>query len=100
MKVRPIHFVPDVDEALRLYAALGLVPHARSRVGNWVELEASGGELGVHDGRSADDGSGAKGSFSALSRRSRSKPWRDVCAQQALRHRAASWTRSGAVRCW
>ena len=68
MKVRPIHFVPDVDEALRLYAALGLVPHARSRVGNWVELEASGGELGVHDGRSADDGSGAKGSFSALKR--------------------------------
>jgi catechol 2,3-dioxygenase-like lactoylglutathione lyase family enzyme len=61
VKVRPIHFVPDLDEAVRFYAALGLVQHARSRVGNWVELEASGGELGVHDGPSADDGAGRDG---------------------------------------
>jgi catechol 2,3-dioxygenase-like lactoylglutathione lyase family enzyme len=25
MRVRPIHFVPDVDEAVRFYEALGLV---------------------------------------------------------------------------
>jgi len=61
VKVRPIHFVPDVDEAVRFYTALGLVPHARSRGGNWLELEASGGELGVHDGPSADDGAGRDG---------------------------------------
>ncbi len=29
MKVRPLHFVPNVDEALRFYQALGLEQDAR-----------------------------------------------------------------------
>jgi catechol 2,3-dioxygenase-like lactoylglutathione lyase family enzyme len=61
MKVRPIHFVPDVDEALRFYEALGLRAQARARPGHWVELVASGGELGLHDAAVADDGAGRSG---------------------------------------
>ncbi len=49
MKVRPIHFVPDLAEAMRFYEALGLKPEARSRSGHWIELTAAGGELGLHD---------------------------------------------------
>jgi hypothetical protein len=30
MRVRPIHFVPDVDEAMRFYEALGLKVQARA----------------------------------------------------------------------
>jgi catechol 2,3-dioxygenase-like lactoylglutathione lyase family enzyme len=61
MRVRPIHFVPDVQEALRFYEALGLEPGARSRDGHWIELQAAGGELALHDGASADDGAGRDG---------------------------------------
>lgn len=44
MKVRPIHFVPDVAEAVRFYQALGLTSEVRSRSGHWIELAATGGE--------------------------------------------------------
>jgi catechol 2,3-dioxygenase-like lactoylglutathione lyase family enzyme len=53
MRVRPIHFVPDVDEALRFYEALGLRIQARARTGRWIELAASGGELALHDATTA-----------------------------------------------
>ena len=61
MRVRPIHFVPDVEEAVRFYEALGLLAEARARPGHWVELVASGGELGIHDSAAADDGAGRTG---------------------------------------
>jgi catechol 2,3-dioxygenase-like lactoylglutathione lyase family enzyme len=61
MRVRPIHFVPDVDEAMRFYEALGLRTEARARPGHWIELSADGGELGIHDGAVADDGHGRTG---------------------------------------
>ncbi|HXB15733.1 MAG TPA: VOC family protein [Solirubrobacteraceae bacterium] len=61
MRVRPVHFVPDVDEAARFYEALGLVVRTRARTGGWIELQASGGELGLHDAASADDGEGRTG---------------------------------------
>ncbi len=61
MKVRPIHFVPDVDEAARFYEALGLKMHTRARTGHWIELGASGGELALHDARTAADGEGREG---------------------------------------
>jgi catechol 2,3-dioxygenase-like lactoylglutathione lyase family enzyme len=61
MRVRPIHFVPDLAEALRFYQALGLEPEARSRPGHWIELTAAGGELGLHDAAIAADGEGREG---------------------------------------
>ena len=61
MKVRPIHFVPDVTEALRFYETLGLEAGVRSRSGHWIELKAAGGELGLHDGAIAADGAGRTG---------------------------------------
>jgi catechol 2,3-dioxygenase-like lactoylglutathione lyase family enzyme len=61
VRLRPIHFVPDVDAALRFYEALGLEAAARARTGHWIELTASGGELGLHDGAIADDGAGRTG---------------------------------------
>jgi catechol 2,3-dioxygenase-like lactoylglutathione lyase family enzyme len=61
MRVRPIHFVPDLAEALRFYQALGLEPEARSRSGHWIELTAAGGELGLHDAAIAADGEGREG---------------------------------------
>jgi catechol 2,3-dioxygenase-like lactoylglutathione lyase family enzyme len=61
MKVRPIHFVLDLDEALRFYRVLGFEPTVRSRSGHWVELPASGGELALHDSAVADDGEGREG---------------------------------------
>jgi hypothetical protein len=61
MKVRPIHFVPDVQEAMRFYEALGLAVQARARTGNWIELTASGGELALHDSATAADGRGQEG---------------------------------------
>jgi hypothetical protein len=45
VKVRPIHFVPDVEAALRFYEALGLDVEARSRTGHWVELGTAGGDV-------------------------------------------------------
>jgi catechol 2,3-dioxygenase-like lactoylglutathione lyase family enzyme len=61
MKVRPIHFVPDLAAALRFYEALGLRPEARARSGHWIELKAAGGELGLHDAAIAADGQGRTG---------------------------------------
>jgi len=61
VRVRPIHFVPDVAAAIRFYEALGLRPQARSRSGHWVELSAAGGELGLHDAAIAADGQGRTG---------------------------------------
>jgi hypothetical protein len=61
VRVRPVHFVPDVERARCFYEALGLQTELRSRVGGWIELRAAGGELGLHDGPSADDGAGREG---------------------------------------
>jgi catechol 2,3-dioxygenase-like lactoylglutathione lyase family enzyme len=61
MRLRPIHFVPDVAEAIRFYEALGLVVDERARSGHWVEMSASAGELGLHDAAVADDGAGRTG---------------------------------------
>jgi catechol 2,3-dioxygenase-like lactoylglutathione lyase family enzyme len=61
MRIRPIHFVPDLDEAVRFYEALGLRSQARSRSGHWIELAAAGGELGLHDAAIAADGQGRAG---------------------------------------
>jgi catechol 2,3-dioxygenase-like lactoylglutathione lyase family enzyme len=61
MRVRPIHFVPDVDEAMRFYEALGLKVQARARTGHWIELTATGGELALHDSDTAADGHGREG---------------------------------------
>jgi catechol 2,3-dioxygenase-like lactoylglutathione lyase family enzyme len=58
VRVRPIHFVPDVDEAMRFYKALGLEVQARARTGHWIELTASGGEFALHDTTTAADGRG------------------------------------------
>ena len=46
MKVRPIHFVPDIAAAVRFYEALGLTTDASARSGHWIELAASGGASG------------------------------------------------------
>jgi catechol 2,3-dioxygenase-like lactoylglutathione lyase family enzyme len=61
MRVRPVHFVPDVDDAVRFYEALGLEVRARARTGGWIELRANGGELGLHDSATAADGEGRTG---------------------------------------
>ena len=61
MKVRPIHFVPDVAEAVRFYEALGLTSDVRARSGHWIELAASAGELCLHDAAIAADGAGRTG---------------------------------------
>ena len=61
MRVRPIHFVPDLAEAVRFYEALGLRSEARSRSGHWVELTAAGGDLGLHNAAIAADGQGRTG---------------------------------------
>jgi catechol 2,3-dioxygenase-like lactoylglutathione lyase family enzyme len=61
VKVRPIHFVADVEAAVRFYEALGLRMDARARPGHWVELAAGGGELGLHDATVAADGAGRTG---------------------------------------
>jgi catechol 2,3-dioxygenase-like lactoylglutathione lyase family enzyme len=61
MRLRPIHFVPDVPEAVRFYEALGLVLDDRARTGHWVEMSASAGELGLHDAAVADDRAGRTG---------------------------------------
>lgn len=61
MRVRPIHFVPHLAEAVRFYEALGLRSELRSRSGHWVELTAAGGDLGLHDAAIAADGQGRAG---------------------------------------
>lgn len=61
MKVRPIHFVANLADAVRFYEALGLRTQAQSRSGHWIELTAAGGELGLHDAAIAADGQGRTG---------------------------------------
>jgi hypothetical protein len=61
VKVRVIHFVPDVAEAARFYEVLGLHAEVRARTGTWMELAAAGGELDLHDAASAADGEGRDG---------------------------------------
>jgi catechol 2,3-dioxygenase-like lactoylglutathione lyase family enzyme len=61
VRVRPIHFVPDVAAAVRFYEALGLRADARSRSGRWIELTATAGELGLHDAAIAANGPGRTG---------------------------------------
>jgi hypothetical protein len=61
VRVRPIHFVPDLAQAVRFYEVLGLRSEARSRSGHWVELTAAGGDLGLHDAAIAADGHGRAG---------------------------------------
>ena len=56
MRMRVIHFVPDVSKAEGFYEALGLRADLRSRTGTWVELIAAGGELDLHNSASAADG--------------------------------------------
>ncbi|MGA9371430.1 MAG: VOC family protein [Solirubrobacterales bacterium] len=59
--MRPIHFVPDVDEAMRFYEALGLTADVRSRSGHWIELTSAGGGLALHDAAIAADHEGREG---------------------------------------
>jgi catechol 2,3-dioxygenase-like lactoylglutathione lyase family enzyme len=61
VRVRPIHFVADLEGAVRFYEALGLEADARSRSGHWVELSAAAGELAVHGKAQAEDGAGREG---------------------------------------
>jgi len=61
MRVRPIHFVPDLTEALRFYETLGLEAEVRSRSGHWIKLTATGGELGLHDAAVAAEEEGREG---------------------------------------
>lgn len=53
MKITPIRYVADMAESARFYTALGLVPGDISRSGNWIELGASGGMLGLHTARTS-----------------------------------------------
>jgi catechol 2,3-dioxygenase-like lactoylglutathione lyase family enzyme len=61
MRLRVIHFVPDLVTAERFYQVLGMHPEVRSRTGTWIELRAAGGELDLHDAASAADGEGREG---------------------------------------
>jgi catechol 2,3-dioxygenase-like lactoylglutathione lyase family enzyme len=61
VRLRPIHFVPDLAEAVRFYEVLGLRSETRSRSGHWIELTAAGGDLGLHDAAIAADGQGRTG---------------------------------------
>lgn len=83
MKVRPIHFVPDLAEAVRFYKALGLRTEAQSRSGHWVELTAGGGELGLHDAAIAADGHGRIGIAQLCCRRA-ARGGRTAAAQSRL----------------
>ena len=80
MRIRPVHFVPDLTEATRFYQALGLTTQARSRSGHWIELTAAGGELGLHDAAIAADGQGRSGVRSTSSPTNPSKRSSDTCA--------------------
>lgn len=46
MKVFPVWFAADVEESARFLSALGLDAGAPSS--SWMELDASGGAVGVH----------------------------------------------------
>lgn len=90
MKVRPIHFVPDVSAAVRFYEALGLRVEASARTGHWVELTAAGGELGLHDAAVAADGEGRNGVMLGFVT---DEPLEDVTA----RLRAAGFSPEGTI---
>jgi catechol 2,3-dioxygenase-like lactoylglutathione lyase family enzyme len=66
MRVRAIHFVPDIAAARRFYDAIGLTEGAESRTGRWAELAADGGELALHDAAMAADGEGRTGMLFSL----------------------------------
>ena len=99
MRIRPIHFVPDVPAAVRFYEALGLRVEVSSRSAHWIEMSAAGGELGLHDGAVAADGEGRQGlAVNFVS----DEPLEEVerrLAGPALCRRGGSWIRSGAGRC-
>ena len=61
MRVRPIHFVPDVAEAVRFYEALGLELRSAARTGTGSSSPPRGGELDLHDAATAADGEGRDG---------------------------------------
>jgi hypothetical protein len=54
MKVMPIRYVADMSASTKFYAALGLTGGDESRSGNWIELQASAGLLGLHTARSSE----------------------------------------------
>lgn len=54
MKIMPIRYVADIAASERFYAALGLVPGDSSRSGNWTELNAAAGVLGLHTARTSE----------------------------------------------
>jgi hypothetical protein len=54
MKIMPIRFVADMSASMTFYAALGLAGGDESRSGNWIELNGSGGVLGLHTVRSSE----------------------------------------------
>lgn len=54
MKVMPIRFVADVEEAERFYAALGLDADRRRRTAGWTEMAAHGGLVGLHSAEGGD----------------------------------------------
>jgi catechol 2,3-dioxygenase-like lactoylglutathione lyase family enzyme len=53
MKVMPIRYVADMAASARFYTALGLTIADSSRSGNWTELNAAGGVLGLHAARTS-----------------------------------------------
>jgi catechol 2,3-dioxygenase-like lactoylglutathione lyase family enzyme len=53
MKVMPIRYVADMAASARFYEALGLKASDESRSGNWAELTASAGLLGLHATRTS-----------------------------------------------
>ncbi len=99
MKVRPVHFVADVDEAARFYEALGLQVRERARTGGWIELRASGGELALHDAASAGDGEGRTGLLFSFVAEEPLETVARRCARRGSHRRATQSTRSGAARC-
>jgi catechol 2,3-dioxygenase-like lactoylglutathione lyase family enzyme len=55
MKVLPIHYVAEMDEARRFYAALGLVGSADASNGHWHELTGTGGTIALHATEPGDE---------------------------------------------
>lgn len=54
MRVMPMHFVADVEESERFYAALGLTVDRRGRTPGWSEMGARGGLVGLHSAQGGD----------------------------------------------
>ncbi|MEW1957754.1 VOC family protein [Kineococcus sp. NPDC059986] len=53
MKVTPVRFTNDLVAMRRFLVALGLTSTLSSDSGNWMSLEGSGGEVGLHSVDSA-----------------------------------------------